>query len=577
MISVQNHSKHASTTAPVNSAAKHVDAQAAPTKPDAWKPAAISLSSLTLAACGGGTSSLPLDESETPWTPSGPPTLAEAATFLAQAGFGGTLADLEEVVALGFDGWITQHLSLPGSTGHVEQLIGTPDAFFSFWNRTMWRKLASSPDQLRQRLVFAWSQILVTSVIGQSSEEVTHFKMARYLDILDQHALGNFRELLEAVTLSTAMGSFLNMRGSTRAIGNRQPDENFAREIMQLFTIGLDQLNPDGTTVLDSQGKPLPSYDEQDVTGLAAVFTGWNLTPVTSDPNGRLSSKAYRESVPMVLRPNLHSSTEKKFLGTIIPANTGGEESLRIALDVLFNHPNTGPFIAIRLIQRLVTSNPVPAYVKRVARVFADNGAGVRGDMGAVVRAILLDRESRGESVLPEAHRGKLREPVLRLLQFCRTFSVKSRGGHWNHDSTASDTQLAQMPLAAPSVFNFYHYNFVPANSDLSRAGLMAPEFNLVNEPNVVGYLNFMSRVIDASTDFLPHYGPEASIARDADALVAQINLLLTGSRLSAETLSVITAAVKSLPVQFYNQQVTRVKAAVMLVMASPEYLVQKT
>jgi uncharacterized protein (DUF1800 family) len=515
-----------------------------------------------------------------------PPTQAQAAAFLAQAGFGGNMADVDEVIQLGFNGWLEKQINMPMGTGHVEWIIQYKyeDTHYFIWTRPMWKAFASYPDQLRQRMVYALSQIFVVSARGFTTLHA-HYEISGYLDILTKHALGNFRDLLEAVTLNPGMGQYLNMRGNQKAEGARIPDENYAREIMQLFTIGLEKLNPDGTKLLDSKGQIIYTYTEEDVQGLAAVFTGWDWTQAI-DPTARLSQRAYIRCTPMVHYKERHSTTEKKFLGVTIPAGTDGPDSLQIALDTLFNHPNTGPFIAIRLIQRLVTSNPVPAYVRRVARVFADNGNGVRGDMAAVVRAVLLDREARGQSVQPLEHRGKLREPVMRFLQFCRIFSVTSGRdptymNRWMHGFTDSDTQLGQMPMNAPSVFNFYTYDFKPLNTGVSRAGLVAPELNLAHEPNVLGYLNFMNSVINSETDFQPNIDQYAAVAADATALVLQLNMLFTGSTLSTNTLDTIIKAVGSMPTigaqNGLNEKRNRVRAAAFLIMASPEYLVQKT
>jgi uncharacterized protein (DUF1800 family) len=497
--------------------------------------------------------------------------------FLAQAGFGGNMADVEEVVQLGFEGWLDQQIQMgftPSSLDYAHR-NGFRNGFSDgVWQSLIWNKFICPPDQLRQRMVYAWSQIFVVSYVGLGDGR-THHILAAYLDFLEQHALGNFRDLLEAVTLSAAMGQYLNMAGNRKAAGEQKPDENYAREIMQLFTIGLDQLNPDGTRVMNSQGEPVPAYTEADIKGLAAVFTGWYVNGWTTDPSGRFGNSTYPSTLPMFFNAGMHTTDEKKFLGVTIPAKTSGPNSLKIALDTLFNHPNTGPFIAIRLIQRLVTSNPVPAYVERIARVFADNGSGVRGDMAAVAKAILLDPEARGQSVQPLEHRGKLREPVLRFLQWCRVFNVKSRTNNWiNAGNTASDTQLGQMPLMAPSVFNFYTFDFTPLNTGLSDAGLVAPEFNLVSEPNVVGYVNFMIRLMNDELNFQADRSPFEDIASDAAALVQRLDLLLTGGNLTESTRDTLMQALETIPASSPTQ---RVRAATVLIMASPDYLVQLT
>lgn len=552
------------------------------------------LGAAALSACGGGgnpaggavlgADAQPISSRLGQASTGAAPTQAQAAAFLAQAGFGGNMADVDEVVALGYEGWINRQMTMPVTRGFVQWMVewGIDDMYFGLWMGAMWQAFATYPEQLRLRTAYAFSQILVLS-FRHLSTAGEHHMVAGYLDVLSKHAFGNFRSLLEDVTLNPGMGQFLNMRGNRKADGVRIPDENYAREIMQLFTIGLEKLNPDGTPVLDSKGHVVPTYGEADVQGLAAVFTGWDYSEAT-DPAGQRSPMAYSRAVPMQHFPDRHSTTEKRFLGVTIPAGTNGPTSLRIALDTLFNHPNTGPFIALRLIQRLVTSNPVPAYVKRVADVFANNGGGVRGDLAAVVRAILLDPEARGKSVQPPEHRGKLREPVLRFLQFCRIFSVTS-GTHpdagyrnrWDHGSTEHDTQLGQMPMNAPSVFNFYTYDFKPLNTDLSRAGLVAPELNLAAEPNVVGYLNFMNRVINGETDFQPKINSFEGVAPDATALVSQLSMLFTGSTLQTSTVNLIAQAVGTMPSEHYLEKFARIKAATLLIMASPEYLVQRT
>lgn len=554
--------------------------QSNPSKPEALNPAIASLGVLSLAACGGGnpgatrpTSSESESEPELPWVPSGPPTLAEASAFLAQAGFGGTRQQIDEVVNLGFDGWIAKHLSMT-SESHTAWLVNrgqTGNFPGETWRWSMWRKLLSAPDQLRQRMVLAWSQIFVVSHRGLWDQDWRNFVLSNYMDHLDAKAFGNFRDLLEAVTLSTAMGAYLNMRGNRKAEGVRVPDENFAREVMQLFTIGLYQLNPDGTPVIGSDGKPVATYDNDDVEGLAAALTGWNIATGVKDPGGKIPDAAYGHLLPMKLNPGLHSMTEKRFLGAVIPENTDGTTSLRIALDTLFKHPNVGPFIASRLIQRLVTSNPLPAYVRRVAAVFADNGEGVRGDMAAVVKAILLDAEARGQSRQPANVRGKLREPVLRFAQWARSFSAASTDGNWRVPFTWDETTLGQMPFGAPSVFNFYTPSFVPEGSALNSARLAAPEFQLVNHNSVVGFSNYLLSVIDGGFIFT-NYLVERGMASNVDALVNHCSLLLTADTLSQETLNIISAAARTIP-----ELRERSKAVIFLIMNSPEYLVQKT
>jgi uncharacterized protein (DUF1800 family) len=264
------------------------------------------------------------------------------------------------------------------------------------------------------------------------------------------------------------------------------------------------------------------------------------------------------------------------------------EGDLKIALDRLFNHPNVGPFFGRQLIQRLVTSNPSPAYVERVARAFNDNGAGVRGDMQAVIRAVLLDPEARNPAA---GSSGKLREPILRLSQWMRAFHATSASGEFRMQNTDNPANsLGQSPLRSPSVFNFYRPGFMPPGSEIARKNMVAPEMQIVSESAVAGYANFIQTTIDAGAgraeggrrDIQPDYSAQMALASQPARLVEQLDLLLTGQRLTEASRQRITAAVAALPLPaspvtaLENAQRNRVKLAVLLVMVSPEYLVQR-
>jgi uncharacterized protein (DUF1800 family) len=372
----------------------------------------------------------------------------------------------------------------------------------------------------------------------------------------------------------------------------RVPDENYAREVMQLFTIGLYELNLDGTVRLDSRNEPIETYTNEDVTGLAKVFTGWSWAgPDKSDTRffgGNAS--ADRAVLPMQSYPKYHSTSEKRFLGTVIPeqASADPEASLRVALDRLFSHPNVGPFIGKQLIQRMVTSNPSPAYVARVASAFNDNGSGVRGDMKAVIRAVLLDPEAR--SPLPGAtDYGKLREPVLRIAHWLRAFGAQSASGRFLIGNTDNpNSSLGQTPMRSPSVFNFYRPGYVPPNTDIAAAGLVAPEMQITHESSVAGYLNTLRSVISSGIgsgsprDVQPDYGEVIGLADRPDALVDRIGAMLIAGEMSPELRAQAIDAVGAVAVSTSNAQsaatarLNRVKLAVFLVMASPDYLVQK-
>eukprot|EP01041_Mallomonas_annulata_P018709 gene18709-37749_t len=385
------------------------------------------------------------------------------------------------------------------------------------------------------------------------------------------------------------MGHYLNTKGNQKenAATGRVPDENYAREVMQLFTIGLVQLNPDGSEKTGVNGQRLETYTQTDVTQLARVFTGYDFdqrqnVTVVIDPEGkRKVGNTNFAKQHMALTANRHSEQEVRFLGTTIAPKTSGADALKKALDTLFQHPNVGPFFGKQMIQRLVTSNPSPAYVARVSAVFADNGAGVRGDLRAVFAAILLDDEARNATGLSALEYGKLREPMLRLAQWGRTFGVGSASGAWKiGDLSNAGTQLSQSPLRAPSVFNFFRPGYVPPSTALSN-GVVAPEFQLVTESSVGGYLNYMMGVIDSglnSGDIKAAYTTELTLVLDPAALVRRLNLLLCAGQLSASTQTVIVNALLGVTVNA-NSSATlkrqRVCAAVLMVMACPEYLIQ--
>jgi uncharacterized protein (DUF1800 family) len=537
-----------------------------------------------LSACGGGeaaTGDVPVPEVY-------PANTAQAARFLGQADFGANETTIAHVMQTGYSAWLKEQIALPTSQSHWDWLIekgfnarGNNNTNINGnggWDQSLWRKLFASPDGPRQKMVLAWSELFVVSAIGLPVQW-KNFAIANYLDTLERLAFGNFRDLLEAVTLSSAMGTYLTMKGNKKAVPSlgRVPDENYAREVMQLFTIGLYQLNTDGSIKRDSQGLPLETYTNADTQGLAAVFTGWRLS-AGEDATARLEAGAYQHGLPMQLDEGLHSQIEKKFLGVTIPANTPGEASLKIALDTLFNHANTGPFIAKHFIQRLVTSNPSPAYVQRVAAVFANNGQRVRGDMAAVFKAVLLDSEARADSISPTF--GKLREPVARLLQWGRTFGAASADGLWNMGFTNSeDSGLGQMPLYAPSVFNFFRPGYAPPNTEIANQGLVAPEFQILTEPTVVSYINYMTGTINNGRAVKVVYTAEQEIARDIPTLVDRYNLWLAAGQLSAASLQTIKAAVQSIIIPTTNPSaalLNRIYATITLVMSCPEYLIQK-
>jgi uncharacterized protein (DUF1800 family) len=528
------------------------------------------------------------------------PTEPQAVRFLAQASFGANRSSINAVVTSGISGWITTQFSLP-QTSHrdtVNDLKATLDAgdllneeqFLS----SFWKQAIEGEDQLRQRVAYALSQIFVISL--QEGEIGEHpILAASYLDMLGEQAFGNFRTLLEAVSLHPAMGIYLSALHNQKESATRAPDENFGREVMQLMSIGLFELNPDGSQK-QVNGAPVETYSSVDISGMAKVFTGWSWAGPDQTANRFVGdfTNPEREWQPMQGYPQYHSTSVKNFLGTSVPAQGTPDPaaSLKVALDRLFGHPNVGPFIGRQLIQRLVTSNPSPAYVGRVAGAFANNGQGVRGDMKAVIRAILLDPEARSDSTIFALDSGKLREPVLRLSGWMRAFEARSASGSFLIGNTddALDS-IGQSPLRAPSVFNFYRPGYVPPNTSIANANLVAPEMQITGTTSVVGYLNTMqdavSDGIGRDGDIKSDYATEIHLAGTPDKLVERVNLMLLANQMSPALRAQIVAAVNSVPVPAdaadaadaaaaAEARQNRVWLAVFLTLASPEYLVQK-
>ncbi|MBA3879476.1 MAG: DUF1800 domain-containing protein [Sphingobium sp.] len=552
----------------------------------AQSAAPIALAATTaLAACSGGGSggSSPVAVAPTP-TPSPTPTpapigAAQASRFLQQATFGATKTDIEQVQSLGFDGWITDQVNKP-RTAHWDWMVTSGYSVSGNINNTtgfdnsVWRQIISEPGQLRQRVGMALSEMMVVGIDGINLNW-KQFAAAAWLDVLLDNALGNFRTLMERVTYNAAMGSFLTYLNNRRAnpATGAVPDENYARELMQLFTLGLYRLNMDGTLQL-SGGQPIETYTQTDVSQLARVFTG-----LTLDSTDSTTPDRYRRS--LVFNPANHETGASTFLGATVPAGADGASAVRIALDTIFAHPNVPPFVSKQLIQRLVSSNPSPAYVGRVAAVFADNGSGTRGDLRAVVRAILLDNEARADTGTSSTTGGKLREPVIRLTNWARAFGATSAGGLWPiGDTSSSSTRLAQSLGRATSVFNFFRPGYTPPNTAIANASLVAPEFQITNELSVVAYINYLQTAIQnglgTGNDVRANYAAMVALASDSAALVGEVNLLLAANQLSAATVAAIRAAVDSISATTTAGQNNRVYTAILLTMASPEYITQR-
>lgn len=566
--------------------------------------AATATLGLLIGACGGGGGSGPGSPIDPPAPPPPPVGKVEAFTFLNQSTFGATEAEAQRLISLGdstnaYARWIDAQLQQPASlqlplvqaayaalpqpVQNIGQLNADRiDAWF--------RHSLAGPDQLRQRVAFALSEIMVVS--QQSVLQNFPFALADYYDTLARDAFGNFRQLLEDVTLHPAMGAYLSMLGNQKpdSARNIRPDENYARELMQLFSIGLVELNNDGTPRLDAGGQPIPTYDQSIIEGFAHVYTGWNWAGA---PSFRQARPTLQNQVqPMQAYAEEHDTGAKKILAypgaalSQIPARDPADPArdLDDALDNIFNHPNVGPFIARQLIQRLVTSNPSPAYVQRIAGVFANDGTGRRGNLGAVVRALLLDAEARSASTAATA--GKLKEPLLRLTQLWRAYGARAQSGRYVLRGLSEIT--GQGPLLAPSVFNFFSPSFAPPG-EIADQGLVSPEMQIATEYQNTQLTNLLLvQTFCYSTSPVPgcpavppaaqpdliviDVSAETALAGDPPALVARIADKLLGGRISDPLRTEARAAIERVPA---NLAGLRVAEALYLIATSPEYATQ--
>ncbi len=548
-------------------------------------------------------------------TPIVPPN--DAARFLEQATFGPTDADIRTLSLEGYQAWLNQQFAMqptPTEPGVEQALIvnnppcATGDvkcntALFLENNQdeglvqdTFWQQSLTAPDELRQRVKYALSQMFVISSNNTTAIQNMPRGEASYYDMLGNDAFGNYRQLLQDVTLHPMMGQFLSMLGNDKGNATTDPDENYAREVMQLFNIGLWQLNNDGTQQLVN-GQPVPTYSNNDVMGLAAVFTGfsWQI-PGDSSDDGWSNCCLYvgpgqgEELLPMTAYPDHHSTVEKDFLGVTIPASGSSDPNgdLKIALDTLFNHPNLPPFFSKQMIQHLVTSNPSPAYVNRVAQVFINDGTGVRGNLQAVITAILMDPEARDSSTyVGNPQYGKVRESLLRYTEWARAFTAQSRTGSFDMGSTEDPIYgLGEMCLRSPTVFNWFAPGYTPPNSPISAASLLSPEMQMTNVSTVVGYINYLQNAIGANAqggpDVFSYYSTEMTLAATPDQLLDRINLLLMSGQMSSTLYNQILAAVNAIPIPSGDQNainaalLSRAQTAIYLTVASPDYAAQQ-
>lgn len=544
-------------------------------------------------------------------TASSLPNPKSAARFLIQAAFGPDQdstndvdlipENVEEVMAMGFEAWITNQLARPvGLLQPFTEFAPTLPEFYTdpkqaaWWNRAMGVPSlvpggpAQLPDPLRQRMGFALSQILVVSDRPEALA-VEPDGLANYYDMILSHAFGNYRALLYDVTLHPCMGFYLSHLFNRKPdpLNNIFPDENYAREIMQLFSIGLWELNQDGSRRLGTNGLPIPTYDNGDITEFARVFTGLGYGPLT---NTVFFAPVHFET-PMKPWDAEHDLDPKTLLnGLTLPARTASVPDtgtatlldINAAMDNLFGHTNCAPFLCRQLIQRFVTSNPSTGYLARVTAVFNNNGANVRGDLGAVLKAILMDSEARDPVHLNDPAFGKQREPFLRVVNFARAFNASAPEGVYRLDQFFTDHY--QEPLRSPSVFNFYLPGYLPPGP-LALAGLVGPEFQIVNAGSAISAPNYYYKAV---RDDLHRWGnadpnrqvrlnllPEMALLNDVDTLVRRLDLALTGGTLSPREFQIVREAAERVT-SGWEWEKERIWLAVYLVVTSPSFCVMR-
>jgi uncharacterized protein (DUF1800 family) len=568
-----------------------------------------------------------------------PITYLDAHRFLIQTTFGPRESDIGRLLAFGnapngYERWIDAEIAktplrslqplialVPADTRNMGPGIMQADRV-NIWLRNV----MTGEDQLRQRVAWVLSQIFVVSASG--ALEQFPFAIADFNDMLSKNAFGNYRQLLEDVTLHPAMGLYLSMLGNQRAVAGTtlRPDENYAREMMQLFSIGLVQLNIDGTIRRDTNGQPVPTYNQEIISGFARVFTGcgWGCSGFVLNSSRTCNENDwgawdpwpvpnFNQAKPMDLYPVYHVPGTKRVLdypgvalaGATIPANQGGVRDLKDTLDNVFNHPNVGPFISKQLIQKLVTSNPSPGYVRRVAEKFNNDGSGVRGNLAAVIKAVLMDREARELSSSQTA--GKAKEPLLRVTQLWRTYEAAAPngtittspfccppgGGGFNPPAST----VGQGPGQSPSVFNFFSPFYAPPG-EMAQAGLVAPELQLANEnlhTNLGWLLHTQTHYrtnrqlgMQRDNNFYINIDDEMKVADDVDALLDLVSLKLLGSRdamsltLREQTrLQVLLWKIEPLyqgdnrTTHLNNIRQSRVSEALYLTVMSPDFAVQ--
>ena len=509
--------------------------------------------------------------------------------FLEQAAFGPTVELDQRIRRIGLRTWLAEQFQTPYPTNPYPNLALMPsnvpstcDAtcrrdFYSLYPVQNWffKEAFYGEAQLKHRVAWTLSQIWVIS--GFDTQQASW--MVAYHQKLSENAFGNYRNLMYDMTLNPGMGNYLDMARSTRT----NPNENFAREVLQLFSIGLFMLNQDGTLQRDGSGNPIPTYDQDTVNNFTKVFTGWSFCN-TGCPNSTLGAPNYKD--PMILNQNNHDTTVKTLLnypGAVnvnIPAGQNGLTEMNQALDNIFNHPNVAPFVSRLLIQHLVTSDPTPAYVGRVAGIFNNNGSNVRGDLKAVVRAILTDPEARG-NLKTDPNYGKLREPVQLATNVYRQLGVSAAAGTGQSDGYVNQiiSPMGQSTFFSPTVFNYYSPDYI-----IPGTALNGPEFNILTTGTAIARANFVNTIVFSRVSVsanapqgtalnLAEMQALATADTSSNQLLDALNTRMMHGAMPAAMRNTILTAVQAVP---STNPLLRAQTAIYLIATSSQYQVQR-
>ncbi len=559
------------------------------------------------------------------------PDQLAASRFLAHATLGADYETIDYVNQVGFSQWLDEQFNQGGYgfLKHLDDTLavaaysqfvadgGLPDDFgtWGYFRYVWWESAMTGNDLLRDRVALALSEIFVVS------EKSSLFDYAEgqvdYYEMLYNNAFGNFRDLLYDVTVHPTMGFYLSHANNPKSNPtlNRYPDENYAREIMQLFTIGLYELNNDGSRKTTAAGDFIPTYDSEDVREFAKVFTGlagadWSRHAYEAGAtawgpfNFGEGIWATDLTQPLIMYEGWHEQGAKYLLnGQVVPSGQTGMQDVNNAIDNLYNHPNVGPFIGYKLIQRLVKSNPTPEYIERVSNIFNDNGQGIRGDMQAVIRAILMDSEARDCSWLPVSHHGMLKEPIVRYTHACRAFNAYNSFGRFYNSAWNFNRLQEQHPLASPSVFNFFQPDYQPIG-DIADLSLFAPEFQIFNSSTSLNYVNLVHSmalwdwVFDEFVEWQPNHqnivdadytslnltdefalitsSNPTILDAELDQLLDRLDIILTHGNMSDRTRSVIKNAAMEYGTNQWASSEWIVRFAIYFTMISPDYAILK-